>query len=171
MRSAPRGQHSHEAPVALRIKSVELNRSPLWGLYHGQSRSCCVIRCCDASRAIASDGGVADAESSPADRGVICSLAREGGVRPQWAARAMTKMSGNAGGIRNCPGAGRVERVAAARAVVRRSSARVRRPDSMGVQRQQRRERRAQVRTAVCGKSPGSFRARGWPAVRSGGCA
>jgi hypothetical protein len=33
MRSAPRGQRSRKAPVALRIKSVELNRSPLWGLY------------------------------------------------------------------------------------------------------------------------------------------
>ena len=33
MRSAPAGQLSQEAPVALRIKLVELNRPLLWGLY------------------------------------------------------------------------------------------------------------------------------------------
>ena len=39
MRSAPQGQHLPRRPVALRIKLVELNRPPLWGLYRAAAGS------------------------------------------------------------------------------------------------------------------------------------
>jgi hypothetical protein len=83
MRSAPRGQHSPVAPVALRIKSVELNRSPLWGLYHAAGWIVLHDRVLRRRAGDPERQRLAFVALSLADRGVICSLAREGGLRPR----------------------------------------------------------------------------------------
>ena len=83
MRSAPRGQHSPAEPVALRIKSVELNRSPLWGLYHAPGRSRCAIRSLPRRPGGRHRRRFIGARRCMVNRGVICGLGREGRLRPQ----------------------------------------------------------------------------------------
>jgi hypothetical protein len=57
------------------------------------------MRCCDSGCAVANAGIRLTQTVLSADRGVICGLAREGCVRPRWAAIAMAKMSVPGGGI------------------------------------------------------------------------